>query len=279
MATRRPVPVLLAAVVLAVAPPRGAAQHVGDSSAYRLQATRAELEARLAELRPRAQAAAPPRWMAAETTSIRRRLDAGDLRTGDRVLVAVEDPLPLGPTAERPMALGKSQEQQLSDTFTVGAALEIVLPGVGPVPLYGVLRSELEGYLAGKIGHSIRDPVVHAWPLVNVGVTGEVARPGFYAIQPNALVSSVLTAAGGPTKDAKLNKMKVERDGKAIWQGNALRRAVAQGRTLDQLQVLPGDVFEVPTKHSLDLYRPLQFVALVGSITVAIYAIAAHIKL
>ncbi len=279
MAMRRTVPVVLATLVLAVAPTRGAAQHASDSSAYRLGATRSGLEARLEQVRQQMQAAHPARSMAAETTYIRRRLAEGDLRTGDRVLIAVEDPLPLGPTPERPMALGRSQEQQLSDTFTVGPALEIVLPGVGPVPLYGVLRAELEPYLAGKIGHSIRDPVVHAWPLVNLGVTGEVARPGFYAIQPNALVSSLLAVAGGPTKDAKLSKMKVERDGKTVWQGQALSRALEQGRTLDQLRVQPGDVLDVPTKHSLEsLFRPLQFLALIGSIAVAAYAIASHIR-
>jgi protein involved in polysaccharide export with SLBB domain len=275
----RTVPVVIATLVLAVAPSWGAAQQGGDSSAYRLGATRSQLEARLAQLHQQIAAARPARWMAAETTYIRRRLDEGDLRTGDRVLIVVEDPLPLGPTPERPMALGRSQEQQLSDTFTVGPAMEIVLPGVGPVPLYGVLRAELEPYLAGKIGRSIRDPVVHAWPLVNLGVTGEVARPGFYAIQPNALVSGLLAVAGGPTKDAKLGNMKVERDGKAVWQGKALRRAVEQGRTLDQLWMQPGDVLDVPTKHSLDsLFRPLQFLALLGSITVAVYAIASHIR-
>jgi protein involved in polysaccharide export with SLBB domain len=279
MAMRHTVPALLVALVLAGASTRGAAQPAADSTAYRLGATRSELEARLEQLRQQIWAARPARWMAAETTYIRRRLEAGDLRTGDRVLIAVEDPLPLGPTPERPMALGKSQEQQLSDTFTVGPAGEIVLPGVGPVSLHGVLRAELEPYLAGKIGHSIRDPVVHAWPLVNLGVTGEVARPGFYAIQPNALVSGLLAAAGGPTKDAKLSNMKVERDGKAVWGGKALRQAVEQGRTLDQLWMQPGDVLDVPTKHSLDsLFRPLQFLALLGSITVAVYAIASHIR-
>lgn len=279
MAMCHTVPAVFATLVLTVAPTRGAAQQAGDSSAYRLAATRSELEARLEQLRQQIWAARPARRMAAETTYIRQRLEAGDLRTGDRVLIAVEDPLPLGPTPERPMALGKSQEQQLSDTFTVGPAVEIVLPGVGPVSVYGVLRAELEPYLAGKIGHSIRDPVVHAWPLVNLGVTGEVARPGFYAIQPNALVSGLLAVAGGPTKDAKLSSMKVERDGKAVWQGKALRQAVEQGRTLDQLRMQPGDVLDVPTKHSLDsLFRPLQFLALLGSITVAVYAIASHIR-
>lgn len=274
------VPALLAAVLLAVAPPRAAAQHPGDSLAQRLQATRPELETRLDQLRGLALAAHshPARWLAVETTYIQRRLDAGDFRTGDRILVAVEDPLPLAPTAERPASLAKSQEQQLSDTFTVRATQDVVLPGVGAVALHGLLRSELETYLVGKIGRAIRDPVVHAWPLVSVGVTGEVARPGFYAVPPNALVSTVLNAAGGPTKDAKLNKMKVERDGQSVLKGNALRRAVEQGRTLDELLIQPGDVLDVPTKHSFDVVRPLQLVALLTTITVAYYTISSHVR-
>ncbi len=273
------VPALLAAVLFAVAPPRAAAQHPGDFFASRLEATRPELEARLDQLRALAQGAHPPGWLAAEVLYIQRRLDAGDFRTGDRILIAVEDPLPLEQTPERPMPVGKSQEQQLSDTFTVAEALDVVLPGVGRVPLHGVLRSELEGYLAGKIGRAIRDPVVHAWPLVSVGVTGEVVRPGFYAVPPNVAVSAVLTAAGGPTKDAKVNKMTLERDGRSVLKGNDLRRAIEQGRTLDQLLMQPGDMLAVPTKHSWDnLYRPLQFVAVLATIWVAYFAISPHVR-
>src|SRR2546422_3925529 len=43
----------------------------------------------------------------------------------------------------------------------------------------------------------------HARALLSVGVTGEVARPGYYAVPGDAVVAMLFTAAGGPTKDAR----------------------------------------------------------------------------
>jgi protein involved in polysaccharide export with SLBB domain len=280
MALRNMVPRILVALMLAALPSRGAAQQASDSTARRLLATRPELTARLAQLRELAPKADPPGSLLGERVDVELRLAAGDFHAGDRVLVKVEDPLPVAVTPDRPVPVGRSQEQQLSDTFTVGEMQDMVLPGIGRVSLQGLLRSELAPFLTGQINRSIRDPVVHVTPLVSVGVTGEVARPGFYAVPPDAIVSALLNAAGGPTKDAKLGKLKIERAGRPIWEGNRLRDAVQLGFTLDQLRIEPGDVLDVPPKHTLDnLVRPLQFLALIGSIAVASYAVASHIKL
>lgn len=265
---------------LAAFPALAAARQASDSTGHRLLATRPELMGRLAELRVLARTEHPPRGLAADTLELQRRLEQGDFHAGDRILLRVEDPLPIAVTPDRPVPVGKSLEQQLSDTFTVGEMQDVVLPGLGRIALHGLLRAELPPFLAGEIGRTIRDPTVHVMPLVSVGVTGEVARPGFYAVTPDAIVSALLNAAGGPTKDAKLGNLKIERAGRAIWQGKVLREALDRGFTLDQLRIAPGDVLDVPQKRTLDnLYRPLQFVAVLGTILVAGYAVASHIHL
>src|SRR3989441_3665954 len=43
--------------------------------------------------------------------------------------------------------------------------------------------------VAREIARFIRDPVVHARALLSVGVTGEVARPGYYAVPGDAVVA------------------------------------------------------------------------------------------
>ena len=247
------------AVLAFVSLPAMAQQPNGD--AHRMQVSRPDLEATLQRLRALGQA---------ETSYVRARLEAGDFRAGDRVLLAVDDPM-LG--TERPTTGGKSQEQQLSDTFTVGVGPEIVLPVVGAVSLRGTLRSELEPVVTRAIGRYIRDPVVHARSLVSVGVTGEVARPGFYGLAPDAVVSAVLNAAGGPTKDARMDKLKIERDGRALVEGKALRQAIEQGATLDALQVRSGDQLVVPSKQHGDIYGPLRFVAVLLGIPVTVYTL------
>src|SRR2546423_11193581 len=188
-----------------------------SGDAHRMQVSRPDLEATLQRLRALGQA---------ETSYVRARLEDGDFRAGDRVLLAVDDPM-LG--IERSTTGGKSQEQQLSDTFTVGVGPEIVLPVVGPVSLRGTPRSELEPVVTRALGRYIREPVVHARSLVSVGVTGEVARPGFYGLAPDAVGSAGLHAARGPTKDAKMDKLNLERDGRALVEGKAPRAAIGQG--------------------------------------------------
>lgn len=238
-----------------------------DPGGHRLQATRAELEAVGQRLRGTGQAS--------ESAYVQQRLDAGDFRVGDRVLLMVEDP-PLPATTDRPMPI-KTQEQQLSDTFTVGAGTELLLPIVGTVSLRGVLRSELEGVVTNAVGRYIRDPVVHARPLISVGVTGEVGKPGYYGVPADAVVSALLNAAGGPTKDAKMNKLKFERDGHALLSGGSLRRAMEQGRTLEELQLRSGDQLIVPTKNHGDIYDPIRLIAVLLSIPLTVYTLT-HLK-
>ncbi|HTD71010.1 MAG TPA: SLBB domain-containing protein [Gemmatimonadales bacterium] len=262
------------ALLVVLLPVIGRAQGSGDDTARRLLATRTELEARLNVLRDMARTSRPD-WLLAESTVVRMRLDQGDFRVGDRVLLTVEDPAPVRGAADR--AGVKSEEQQLSDTFTVGAGQELLLPVVGTVSLKGALRSELQPIVAREIAGFIRDPVVHARALLSVGVTGEVARPGYYAVPGDAVVAMLLTAAGGPTKDAQMNKLKLDRAGKTLWEGNEFRRAIAEGRTLEDLRVQAGDQLIVPTNKHSDLFSPIRFVAVLLSIPVTIYTLT-HLK-
>src|SRR2546426_7415798 len=154
---------------LALVPANGRAQGSGEHPGRRLRATRAELEARRDALRELARLSRPA-WLAAETTLIVTRLDQGDFRVGDRVLLNVQDPAPMRGPPDRAVGAVKSEEEQLSDTFTVGTGPELLLPVVGRVTLKGVLRSELEPTLTREVARFIRDPVLHAQGLISVGV-------------------------------------------------------------------------------------------------------------
>jgi hypothetical protein len=54
--------------------------------------------------------------------------------------------------------------------------------------------------------------------------------------------------AGGPTSGAKLLETRIERGKETLWGGEQLQEAIAQGRTLDALNVQAGDRIEVPEK-------------------------------
>src|SRR3989442_925667 len=101
-----------------------------------------------------------------------------------------------GCDVDRPR-LAVEGEKELSDTFTVGPGRLLPLPGIGDVPLEGVLRTELQAYLTRRLAQNLNDPVVRAQAFVRLSIQGEVTRPGYYGIPAEALLSAALMAAGG----------------------------------------------------------------------------------
>ncbi len=241
------------ALLAAVLPARGQAQggHVADPLG--LGATRPALEARAARLE---QAAQDGRADAArEAAAIRRRLADGDLKVGDRILLAVEG------------------EKELTDTFTVGLGRLVTLPLVGDVPVGGVLRSELQAYLTRRLAQNLRDPVVRAHAYVRLSIQGAVAHPGFYGVPAEALLSDVVMVAGGTTPEADMPKLRIERDGKPLWQGRALQRALAEGRTVDEAGLVAGDQYVLPRRGGSSVGDVLRFGGFVLTIPVTVYTL------
>ncbi len=189
----------------------------------------------------------------AEVALIRTRLDSGDFQAGDRILVRVEG------------------EPQLSDTFTVGPGPELLLPQIGPVPLGGVLRSELRGRLETHLAQYVREPVVQVRSLVRILVDGSVAKPGFYAVPPELPLADLLGVAGGLAPQAKVSEMRVERGDDKLWSGALLQQALGRGSSLDELSLRAGDRVLVPA-HG-DAERTIRILSIIVTIPVALYTL------
>ena len=185
-----------------------------------------------------------------EAELIRERLEHGDLRVGDRVIIYVEG------------------EEVLTDTFTVNADRALDLPQVGAIPMAGVLRSELESHLQTHIDRFIRDPVVRVGSLIRLTVLGAVNDPGFYTLSWEALVGDVLMVAGGPSGNAAVDKLRIERRGQRLWGGEGLQDAMIVGFTLDQLNLRPGDEIYVPRQGRF--WENVRNVSLIVSIPASI---------
>ncbi len=166
-----------------------------------------------------------------DADALRGRLEQGDLRVGDRVVLRVEG------------------EPQLPDTLAVQPGPRITLPVIGPISLEGVLRSELEEHLTRELGRFIQDPVVQARALIRLSVRGSVGQPGFYTVPADMLLSEALMRAGGPADDANLDELRIERGEETFLSGQPLQQALVEGRTLDQLDVRAGDQIYVPTRE------------------------------
>ena len=219
---------LAAALALAALP--AAAQPGTD--APRREPTRAELEALLARSEDAARAPGvsdEERTRAAgEAELIRARLRDGDLQAGDQVALEVEG------------------EQALTASFVVTPRRELVLPGMDPVSLQGVLRTELEDRMRAHVGRYLRHPVVRARAMMRVAVLGQVRTPGFYAVPAESMVSDAIMAAGGPLPTGRLAAARISRGGTRIWAGRGLQEAVRHGLTLDQMSLRSGDEIFIP---------------------------------
>lgn len=226
LALRRNVGVAMAALCAACMPPQSMTSRVQPAQpqvqgvTVSRSVSRRELEIRAAQLER------DPRHRA-EAAVLRARLRDGDFRVGDAIVLNVVN------------------VPQFSDTFPVRSGLVIQLPEVAPIPLSGVLRSELQPHLRRQIGRYVINPTVEAYSLVRVAVAGAVARPGFYEVRPDAPVSAAVMSAGGLAERGDATKISVRRAGRLIIPDAQLRSAVAIGATLDDLTIRPGDELRV----------------------------------
>jgi polysaccharide biosynthesis/export protein len=153
-----------------------------------------------------------------------------NFQVGDRIALTIEGP------------------QVFSDTVVVRDGFIIRLPNIGDISVAGVKRSNAESYLTQQIGKYIRNPVVHATPLVRIAILGQVGRPGFYTMPSDVLLSDVVMRAGGPTGNADLNRTVIKRGGQEVISREQVASALTAGMTLDQLHVAPGDQMVVGEK-------------------------------
>lgn len=175
------------------------------------------------------------------------------IRPGDRIVLAVAD------------------EPTLTDTFTVSAGPAITLPLIGVVSLAGVNRDALQAHLAGVLARIIRDPVVTVRTLVRLAVLGEVARPGYFAVPADALLSDAIELAGGPTGNAEMRKLTLSRQGSLLQRDEQLRRSIAEGRTIDDLGIAAGDELMVPRRH--DGERTARIIGLLVGIPLTVFVL------
>lgn len=165
-----------------------------------------------------------------EAALIRLRLKEGDFQVGDQIALVVEG------------------EQQLTGSFAIQDGPVLVLPGIGEIPMAGVMRSELENHLRNQLSRFIHQPIVHAQSSIRLMMTGGIGKAGYYVLPTSALLSDALMVAGGPVPNARLDRIRVERKGEVIWEGEAVQQAIIEGRTLDRMSIRAGDQVVIPMR-------------------------------
>ena len=194
--------------------------------------TRAALEAELAELDQAGVSFELPetaREVATQRAEIlRERLERGDFRPGDHIVVIVEG------------------EPALSDTFPVHPGPAVDIQPVGQIDLRGTLHSELTALVQEQMAAHLIDPHVRTQVLVRFSIRGGVVKPGFYLVPAEAYLMDALMAAGGPTPGAKVDEARVERAQKVIWRADQDAGTELYTTPIGALGLSTGDTLVLP---------------------------------
>lgn len=238
-------------LLAAAGTPAAAAQEPATSDVPRAYATRSALEAQaLAAERASAEASSPTlkEFHRADAWLLRRRLAEGDFTVGDRVVLVVKN------------------EPTLTDTFTVRTGLLLEFSKLPPISLQGVLRSELETHLRTELSRYYREPVVSALPLVRVAVMGQVGRPGYYHVPADMLLTDLLMSAGGPNTNADLKRSEIRRGDGDLYTSRDVRIALADGMSLDALNLRSGDEFHLSERRNMSWTSVFRIVTITSGI-------------
>jgi len=179
-------------------------------------ATRAEVAATTGDPGTRAR-------NATVAAALRQRLRDGDLQVGDRVVVTI-----ISDAVHR-------------DTVVVRSERALELPGMIVVSVVGVLRSELQQRVSTEVLKYVKAQQIDVVPLIRVGVTGAVSRPGYFAFASDMPITDAIMGAGGPTGNADVERSIVRRQNQEYRSSSETSKAISSGLTLDQFGLSAGD--------------------------------------
>ncbi|MBX3173897.1 MAG: SLBB domain-containing protein [Gemmatimonadaceae bacterium] len=163
---------------------------------------------------------------------LRSRLERGDFKPGDRFSVRV------------------SGAVSFVDTITVLAGPSAQIGTFGELSLHGVLRSEIEGAVRGRVAETVRDANVTVRVLMRIAVFGAVASPGYRAVPLETRLDELLMSAGGPSPDADPMQIRVVRGGAVLMDGDRVMTAIAAGETVGSLGLVEGDLVSVEPREA-----------------------------
>ncbi|HJR65930.1 MAG TPA: SLBB domain-containing protein [Gemmatimonadaceae bacterium] len=190
-----------------------------------------------------------------EAQALRLRLAEGDFQVGDRIVLRI------------------AGDSTLPDTLPVRAGLVLPLGQYGDVSLRGVLRQDLMQHLTTALGRYIREPQVQALTLVRVAVIGAVARPGYYHVAGDALMTDLVMLAGGPSSEGDLARISVRRNAGELIGDEAVRTAVASGRTVTDLGLRAGDEIVVGERKRRSVSSMLSVLSAISAVAIGLVAI------
>jgi protein involved in polysaccharide export with SLBB domain len=241
----------------------GAAQlqaQVAPTMDRRPQATRAELEASLVEIE---KIIASPAYSTEikqqkqfEAAMIRQRLQEGDILVGDQLQITLS--VPTSPGAS-----------PINGPFTIGPNQMLTLPDIPPIPMRGVLRSEVKDYLTEYLGRLFRDQTVQVVSTIRLTIVGGIGKPGFYQLPAEMPLPEAILAAGGPRDEKALDETTIRRSNEELWSEEEVANAIRDGLTLDQLNLRAGDELVVGQASHRNWFQTIRTYMLIPGLIIS----------
>jgi len=149
----------------------------------------------------------------------------------------------------------------LNDDFIIDSRGNVTLPIVGDIRVIGHTRRSLARMIEDTLG--IRAIRLSCSPLIRVTLFGAVNKPGSYLAEPKESLWGLINEAGGPSNNADIKKIYVERSGQIVVKD--LMQAFEQAHSLEQLGVRSGDQIYVPGVSRFNFRIIVDYVTLTTS--------------
>lgn len=149
---------------------------------------------------------------------------------------------------------------QVNGSYVIGTDGNILLPFVGPVHVAGKTTSEVEQIILTKYANSLREPFIYIRPLIRITLSGGIAQPGSYRIDPKSSVWDLFDLAGGVTSEADVNKISVVRGGKKVIDN--LLNAFEKAYSLQDVGIKSGDQIRIQLRGGFSVQKLVAWVNL-----------------
>ncbi|MCG5056848.1 MAG: SLBB domain-containing protein [Limnoraphis sp. WC205] len=144
----------------------------------------------------------------------------------------------------------------------IGPEGTTIIPLIGTVRLEGLFLREIEQEIRDRLNQYVKNPLVNVSLLaqrpVQVTVTGQVARPGFYPLGTPQLAIA-LSSAGGTRANADLRSVQLRRglpDGRTLAAEIDLLTPLVSGLAPPDIRLEDRDIIFVPTQQTLPTQGP-----------------------
>jgi hypothetical protein len=91
------------------------------------------------------------------------------------------------------------------------------------------------------------------------------------------VLADALMLAGGATKDARVDQLRVVRGSSSLWSGDKLQTAIARAATLEELGIRGGDRIQVPGQRDPESkWRVVGLIVTTLATAVTVVAVTQH---